>query len=278
MLFLLLAILSSATISVLMRLSSNRISANLSMLAVNYLICAILGAAYAGFRPALPGVPGFSTALWLGILSGALYLGGFVLFQRNTHRNGIVLTSIFMKLGLLVPVVMSLLLFKEAPTATQIIGFCIAVSAIVLINLKKDTDAKGFGFGLILMLLMCGSCDAMSKIYERMGPAALSDSYLFYTFAVACLLCAVLVVLKKEKPGLPEFFYGSLIGIPNFFSAKFLLAALTRLPAVVVYPSFSVATLLLVTLAGVALFRERLSKRQWVALAAIITALIFLNI
>jgi multidrug transporter EmrE-like cation transporter len=111
-----------------------------------------------------------------------------------------------------------------------------------------------------------------------MGPAALSDSYLFYTFAVAFVLCTVLVLVKKEKPGLRELLYGSLIGIPNFFSAKFLLEALTKLPAVVVYPSFSVATMLIVTLAGVAVFRERLSKQQWIALAAIIIALVFLNV
>jgi multidrug transporter EmrE-like cation transporter len=87
-----------------------------------------------------------------------------------------------------------------------------------------------------------------------------------------------LVLYKKEKPGVQEILFGTLIGIPNFFSAKFLLGALTELPAVVVYPTFSVAALLTVTLSGVAIFRERLSKTQWAALAAIIAALVFLNI
>ena len=278
MVFLLLAILSSSMISVLMRLSSDKISANLSMLAINYLVCSLLGAAYADFELVMPGISGFSVAVWLGALSGVLYLAGFVLFQRNTSKNGIVLTSIFMKLGLLVPVVLSVLLFREVPTWSQIAGFCIAIFAIVLINLKKEGSGKGFGVGLILMLLMCGGSDAMSKVYEMLGSPALSDTYLFYTFTTAFILCAVLVLYKKERPGVRELLYGTLIGIPNFFSAKFLLGALTKLPAVVVYPSFSVATMLIVTLAGVALFRERLSKLQWVALTAIIAALILLNI
>jgi multidrug transporter EmrE-like cation transporter len=50
------------------------------------------------------------------------------------------------------------------------------------------------------------------------------------------------------------------------------------LPAVIVYPTFSVATILVVTLAGVGLFRERLRKLQWVALAVILAALILLNL
>lgn len=278
MLFLILAVLSSSMIAILMRISSGRICANLSMLAVNYLTCGLLGAAYTGFQPALPGQAGFAVTLWLGIISGVLYLGGFVLFQYNTRKNGIVLSSIFMKLGLLVPVVLSMLLFREAPTPNQIFGFCIAVFSIILINFKKDSSQKEFGFGLILMLLLCGGSDAMSKVFERLGPAELSDSYLFFTFAVAFVLCAGLVLYRKEKPGVPEILFGAAIGIPNFFSAKFLLGALTRLPAVVVYPSFSVATLLIVTLTGVVVFRERLRKLQWLALAAIIAALIFLNI
>ena len=173
---------------------------------------------------------------------------------------------------------MSMVVFRETPSPIQILGFCIGVFAIVLINLKKDPTQKGFGLGLVLMLLLCGGSDAMSKVFEHMGPARLSDSYLFYTFAVAFLLCWALVLFKKEKPGFRELLFGTAIGIPNFFSAKFLLAALTRLPAVVVYPSFSVATLLVVTLTGVVAFREQLSKRQWLALGAIIAALILLNI
>ena len=277
MLSLVLAILSSSVIAVLMRVSSERISANLSMLSVNYLVCALLGAVYAGFQP-IASQPALLITVSMGVLSGFLYLGGFVLFQYNTRRNGMVLSSIFMKLGLLVPVVMSVVIFKEVPTIIQIVGFCIAVCATVLINLKKDRDGTGFGFGLVFMLLMCGSSDAMSKVFERLGPAEGSDAYLLCTFVVAFLLCTGMVLYKKEKPGIPEILFGSLIGIPNFFSAKFLLGALTKLPAVVVYPTFSVATLLLVTLLGVVVFRERLTKTQWIALAAIFVALIFLNI
>ena len=277
MIFLLLAILSSAMVSIVMRISSDKISANLSMLAVNYLLCSVLGAAYAGFQIWLPEASGFSLTLGLGVLSGILYLAGFAMLQLNVRKNGVVLSSIFMKLGLLVPIVLSLLFFNEIPTAAQIVGFCIAIGAIIVINVKKDSSAGGFSIGLIVLLLLGGSCDAMSKVYEVFGAAELSEQFLFYTFAVAFLLCAALVIKKREKPGLRELFYGILIGMPNFFSAKFLLVALTRLPAVVVYPSFSVGTLLVVTLTGVAVFREKLSKLQGIAIAAIVAALILLN-
>ena len=147
-----------------------------------------------------------------------------------------------------------------------------------MINLKQETGNEQFGMGLILLLLLGGGCDAMSKIYEVYGNAALSEQFLFYTFLVAFVLCAVLVVRSRERFGWKELLFGTLIGVPNFFSAKFLLLALTSLPAVVVYPSFSVATLLIITLTGAVVFKERLSRRQWAALAAIVAALILLNI
>lgn len=278
MIFLLLAIFSSSMISILMRVSSDKVSANLSMVATNYLVCSMLGAAYAGFELVVPKVPGFSLTIWLGLISGVLYLTSLVLFQINTRRHGIVLSSVFMKLGLLVPIVMSVLFFREMPTPSQAAGFCLAVFAIVMINLKSDGRQTGFGIGLIIMLLLSGGADVMAKVFDVFAPGSLSSLYLFYTFATACVLCLGLVLYQKERPGFRELLYGVLIGIPNFFSAKFLLGALTKLPAVVVYPSFSVATMLIVTIAGVAVFRERLSKIQWIALAVIIGALILLNL
>ena len=50
------------------------------------------------------------------------------------------------------------------------------------------------------------------------------------------------------------------------------------MPAVIVYPSYSVGAILLVTLTGVAAFKERLRKLQWLAIGFIAAALVLLNI
>ena len=84
---------------------------------------------------------------------------------------------------------------------------------------------------------------------------------------------------KKEKPGIKELCWGAALGLPNYFSARFILGALGQgIPAVIVYPTFSVATMVVLTIAGVVFFRERLSRREWIGLAMILAALIFLNI
>ncbi len=278
MIYLLLAILSSALISVIMRISTSRVSNNIAMLSMNYLACLIIAAAFSGITSLFPQNTQLPQALGLGVINGALYLFSFVLFQQNVKNNGVVLSSIFMKLGLLVPLVLSILVFSEVPTVLQIIGFCIAVGAIILINLQTGTSDTRMGLGLVFLLLMGGSADAMSKVYEEIGPVSLSSQFLFYTFAVAFVLCLILMFIKKQRIGRNEILYGCLIGIPNFFSAKFLLLSLDSVPAVVAYPTFSVGTILVVTLVGIAVFKERLTIRQIIAVCAILIALVMLNV
>ena len=278
MVYLLLAIASSAMIAIIMRISSRWVKGNISMLAVNYLTCLLLAAAYAGFQVFPLRTPGILTAIGMGGFNGIVYLAGFMLLQYNTAKNGVVLSSVFMKLGLLVPLVLSIFLFREIPTALQWVGFVLAVGAIILINYEKGAARAGSRLPLVLMLLAGGSGDAMSKVFEVYGPQLYANQFLFYTFASAFLLCAGLILCKKERPDRASMLFGVLVGIPNFFSAKFLLMALGHLPAVIVYPTFSVATILVVTLAGVCLFKERLRPAQWVALAIILTALVLLNV
>ncbi len=276
--YLLLAIFCSAMISISMRLSSGKVSSHFSMLATNYLVCGILGALYSDFSLLTAQQAGLGITFGLGVLNGVILLSGLVLLQVSTRKNGIVLSSLFMKLGLLVPFVVSILFFREMPTWLQVAGFSVAVGAIVVFNLKKGSEAGRFGIGLILLLLANGGCDAIVKVFEALGPVALSNHFLCLSFSVAFVLCAGLVLFKKERPDGKALLYGSMIGVANFFSSKFVLSALTQLPAVVIFPTYSVATMLVVTLSGVLLFKERLAKHQWLAFAAVIAALIMLNI
>lgn len=276
---LLLAVCSSALVSITMRLSETKVKNSIGMLCVNYLMCMLLSWGYTGFAGFFPEGKGLGLATALGMVNGVLYLGGFVLLQVNIRKNGVVLSSTFMKLGLLVSMVVSVLFFREQPGLLQWLGFFLAVAAIILINYQPGTGKAASKWGLILALLVGGTADSMSKVFEELGNSALSDHFLLYTFFVAFLCCVGRNAgSKKGLPGKREWAYGMLIGIPNFFSAKFMLAALKTVPAVIVYPVCSVGTILVVTMAGVLLFKERLEKRQWIALALILVALVLLNI
>ena len=279
MIYLLIGILFSSMLSILMRLSENKIKGNVSMLAVNYITCTIVAALDAGADNIFTSEPGITTALGLGLIGGFAYLVSFLLLQHNIKINGVVLPATFMKLGLLVPTVASVVIFHERPGVVQIVGFAIAVAAIILINSNKnENSASRFKIApLVTLLLLAGVGDVMSKIYEEIGNVALADTFLMFLFGTACVLCIFVMLYKKQKIGAWELFFGLIIGIPNYFSSKFILVALNSIPAVIVFPTFSVGCIVVVTLVGVLAFREKLSKKQFAALGMIMAALAMLN-
>lgn len=277
MIYLFLAMLSSMLVSVLMRLSEKHSRGGMGMLTANYLMCCGLSLAFSGGIDLFPAMDGLPAALLMGAFNGMLYLAGFVLLQWNISKNGVVLPATFMKLGVLVPTLLSIFVFSETPGIAQIIGILAAIAAILLIQ-SGGRQETGSVWGLVLLLLAGGGGDAMSKVFEEIGPAALKDHFLLYTFLTALILCALLCLLKKQPFGWREALWGLAIGIPNYFSARFLLSSLSQVPAVIAYPSYSVGTIILVTLVGVLCFRETLNKRKLTALAVILVSLALLNL
>lgn len=275
MIYLVLGFVSSALVSIIMRLSGTKVKHNIGMLVMNYLMCTLLAL---GETKLWQMGPSLHITAALGVVNGMFYLVSFVLLQRSVRQNGVVLSATFMKLGLLVSILVSVLFFREIPSWTQGIGFAIALAAIVLINYRKEAGTGKFNMGLLWLLLCGGMADAMSKIYEEIGWAELSPNFLFFTFATALPFCFLLMTLKGQRVGKWECIYGLLIGIPNFYSSKFLLRALETVPAVVAYPVYSVAAILIVTMTGVIVFRERLKNHQWLALVLILAALVLLNV
>lgn len=276
MVYLILAFCSSAMVSIVMRLSEGRMKGKLGMLMANYVACTLLAAWEAGFCTLLPRHPELPLTLALGCFNGFVYLAGFVLLQRNVSRSGVVLSSTFMKLGLLVTMVISIVLFGERPGPVQVLGFVLAVAAIVL--MQEKGGGGRFDPRLLVLMVTGGLCDGMSKVFEEVGPADLSGQFLFYTFLTALVLCMWLAWRQGELPGIGEWGFGLAIGVPNYLSCFFLLRSLSGVPGVIAYPVYSVAGILLVTAAGVLLFRERLVGRQKLAMGMILVALILLNL
>lgn len=278
MLYFLLAVLSSVLISVIMRLSETRIRNNVSMLACNYATCTAMAVFMTGGWNLLPREEGLGFALVLGAVSGVLYLAGFLLLQWNIHQNGVALSATFMKLGVAVPILMAIVVFGEMPGALQVLGIALAVSAILIIQSEKGHGKAASGAGLILLLLAGGLADSTSKIFETWGRAALKNHYLFYTFAMALVLCVCICIARRQSLLPADTLFGVAVGIPNYFSARFLLLSLEQIPAVIAYPAFSVSTIVAVTLISAAFFKERLSRRQMAGMGVILASLVLLNL
>ena len=281
MFFLILSIVFGTIMSIAMRLSEGKIKSRIGMLASNYFISVIMAGSFMGLGNILPKAEGTGLTIGIGAINGVIYMLALLLYKYSVDRSGVVLSSVFSKMGsLLVPLVISIFAFGEVPTIFQVVGFFLAIYAIILINYKKSNVRTGLGYGMVLLaLLICeGFASAMSKIYNEVGNRDLSDNFMFFTFFSAFIICCIILLWKKERPGKSEFLFGIMIGVPNFMATRFILKALESVPAVIVYPLRSIAIILLTTFVGIFVFRERLSRKQFIALVMMMLSLFLLNI
>ncbi len=278
MFFLILAILCSSALSIVMRLSEGRVQSRTCMLAVNYVTCMLFSGLFTGFDLALD-APKSQLTLALGVINGFFYVAALLIMQWNIRKNGVILPSVFSRLGgLLVPLAVAICFFGEVPTPVQVIGAIIAGVSIIAINARTGQSSITSLESLMALLLLDGCASSMSTVYEQLGSSDLTSQFLFYTFATALVFCLLLILKSRERFGLQECLYGVAIGIPNFFASRALLQALESVPAVIAYPTRGVACIVVITLAGVSAFGERLKKHQWAAMAAILVAVVLLNI
>ena len=283
MVYLILAVAVSSLVAILMRLSEKHVTNNFAMFAANYFVCSLIAFLFTQNKNVFAPHEGLTFTILLGIFSGCLYLTCFVLMKQNIHVNGVMLSSVFMKLGVLVPVIMAVVFFREAPTALKIAGFAIAVFAIVLIYLEPSGQEGRRGFSaasllLLVLLLVSGLTESMANIYDKLGNPELKDNFLFINFAMAFLLSASITAIGRKRITRKDIAFGVMIGIPNYFCSRFLLLSLGSLPAFVVYPIYNVGAIVLIGLAGIFLFKERLSVRKGIGFALIIAALVLLNL
>lgn len=279
MLFLLLALLFSAVLALVLKYLNT--SSPYGVYFVNYITCTVL--AFAAMEPKAL-YNGDLIPCWLGGVTGLIYLASLSANGYSIHKNGAILSSVFTRLGVLVPILVSVTLFGERPTLLQGLGVALAVAAAVLMNGlpgKAEHPAAGgkiFLLPLVLTLLLNGAADAMSKVFTQLGRRQDDGLFMFYIFLFAGL--ATLVLLLKEHRALTrrDVFFGVLVGVPNFLSSRLLLAALTQLPAFLVYPSYSVGVILVISVVSYFLFRERLNTLQMAAAGMILAALVLLNL
>lgn len=282
MVYLILAVLASSAVAIIMRLGEKHVKNSFAMFMANYIVCSLIAFLLVEDKALFAPREGLSFALLLGLGSGCLYLTSLALMKLNISRSGVMLTSVFMKLGVLVPAMIAIVFFRESPTALQIIGFVLAVAAILLIYLEPKGEgnaASGKASVFLLILLFVGGLtESMANIFDKLGSPALKDHFLLFNFFTAFLLSLGVTLIRRQKVSWKDIAFGAAIGVPNYFATRFLLLSLGSIPAVVVYPIYNVGAIVLISLAGLLLFKEKLSTRKLMGMVIIIAALVLLNL
>ena len=134
MLYLALAVACSLAIAVIFKISEHRGLNRVALLTVNYAVAfamagGLLAAGVGAVGDGLALSPGL---LALGVLTGALFIAGFVLFAYAIRVAGISLATGVMRLAVALPFLASWFVWGEVPSLAQIIGLGVAGGRCVL--------------------------------------------------------------------------------------------------------------------------------------------------
>lgn len=224
----------------------------------------------------------YSSMVWgalVGSIAGIFFFLSFVFYQKSVRENGAGLSGAFSKIGILVPMILSIILWKEIPTRLQWMGIILAVASILLVNLSKEDPEKiDVKYRLILLFLFGGLAEFSNKIYQQYALNQYRDVFLFFVFFVAFLISIFYTFKEKGQISKKDILTGFAVGIPNLFSSYFLILALDSLKTSVVFPIYSAASILMITLGSFIIFKEKINNKNKVAIVLTIIALVMINL
>ena len=277
MIYLILGIIFSYSMSMVMRSAAKYTVNPMAMYMSNYFVCILFALFFTG-KPDFT-IEGMSVPFMYGAVSGALYLVSLAAYDRSLKINGLGMSAVFNKLGIIFPALMAVAVFKEKTEAVQIAGFVLAVTAIVIMYCDKNSMQQiGSRRMLVYLLFAAGICDSMANIYTKTGIPELKNYFLLFNFIFAFLFSTVSLFLRKKKFSICDLGIGALIGIPNYLSSRCVLYALSEMSAVVVYPVYNVSVLFLLIVTGVLFFKETMTLKKGISLCMVCAALVMLNI
>jgi drug/metabolite transporter (DMT)-like permease len=263
---------------------------NLQAIVFNYIICVITGVMITNDLPdaSVFHRPWFPVAAFLGCCFFCI----FNVMAYVARNIGVTMTSVASKLSMVIPVSVAIALYHQPLTLVKVIAIVLAIVAVIFTSERSTDDSvhpKGLvvhvstrsfmhkkSFGVLMALLIfvgSGLNDSLVNFAsEKLMNADEFNAFNIVIFSFAAL-CGILVLLarfiwKGETLSTKAMIGGIVLGIPNYFSLLFLIEALTypSWQSSVIFPVNNMGVVILTAAAAFILFRERLSKLNWIGM------------
>jgi drug/metabolite transporter (DMT)-like permease len=253
------------------------------VLTVNYLVATISAIFLSARYEELPIVENHALILplFLAITVGIIFIFNFFIYSKSVFYNGVGISVAAMRLSLIIPVLLSTIVYFEFLEFWQWMGvFLVFITLFLLLPEKRKMMREPFSVAwlLILLFILTGIGDASLKIYEaEFSQFLVKEHFMGVVFLTAFFVGVILLVIKKKwKFSMIEVLLGIGIGIPNLLASIFLIEALERLNGAVVYSSANVVTVLGGTLLGIYVWSDTFTKYQWAGIFLTLVSILLL--
>ena len=221
-----------------------------------------------------------STFIYYALIIGVLFIITFNLIAFGTQKIGIAITTVSNKMSMIIPVLIGLFVFKEDKNFLKLIGIVLAILAIFFScskNGKLSFDKKYLPV-IILVFIGQGIADSTLKWAQEFAINASNNNVFFATTFFTAAFSGTLfmmIQLRKITVTLRSLLWGVILGIPNYFTLYFFVEALSAgvFESSQVFPIVNMGVIVLTAVMGIILFREHLSKSNWMGILLALIAI-----
>lgn len=280
MLFLLLSICCSVAVGILFKISRRYNVTIPQVVTWNYVFAILL--CYLFFSPDTSEVNASSP--WAIYAPLMLLMPSIFLFLALSIKHmGIVKTDTAQRLSLFIPILAAWFIFKEDFNTLKIIGLCVGFPAILMILSRQDTNKSNNWIYPAIVLTGFGIVDILFKQIALYTTLPYTTS-LFIVFCgslvVSAIAATIQIVSGKQKFGVINLGIGALIGIFNFGNILFYLKAhkaFAENPSTV-FAAMNMGVIILGSLAGIIIFKEKVTKLNYFGLFLALTAIVIITL
>ncbi|KGO86335.1 transporter [Flavobacterium rivuli WB 3.3-2 = DSM 21788] len=280
MFYLVFSIICSVTVGIIFKVSKRYEVCTSQIVMWNYVLALML--CYLFFQPDLTPV---NTAAPWAIYAPLMVLmpSVFMFLAMSIKHMGIVRTDAAQRLSLFIPILAAWFIFKEDFNTLKIIGLVIGFPAIFLILSKRsDTNSNKWIYPAVV-LIGFGVIDVLFKQIALYTTLPYTTS-LFVVFSgalgVSVLNVLYQILFKSIKPRIINFAFGTLVGIFNFGNILFYLKAhkaFAENPSTV-FAAMNIGVIILGCLAGIVIFKEKVSKYNYAGLVLAVGAIVIITL
>lgn len=218
-----------------------------------------------------------------GIIYSALLILSQWMLTLALGLGNTAVCSVVYSLGFIIPTVSGCLFWDEQFTLLQGIGLMAALFAIMLTVKKGNggiSSRKKFVSAILIATVASGGLGIMQKVQQASSVKNQESVFLTVAFTVAFAV-SLSAYLLTDRPNKPHFksavapiMTGVCFGGANLCNT--LLAG--RLPSAVFFPTQNILTILLSTVAGIIIFKEKFTAKTVLILVLGVLAVILFSL
>lgn len=218
-----------------------------------------------------------------GLLYGLLLISAQWLYTISLKSGSAATCSMVYSFGFIIPTICSFIFFDDKLTILKFVGLFLAIIVILLISLYKDnkTENNKYIVPLLLATLSSGGLGVLQKVQQRSTVAMEKPGFLFVAFLIAFLFSLIFTLLnlkRKRKIEKNQIIFASLCGFCFGFANIVNTTLAGLLAGSILFPIQNIGVILLVTLLGFIIFKEKPKINEIISFFVGVASIILLSI